>query len=755
MKYRGRTALFIAMAIYFLGVIGVTGCWLTFLQHDIIGAFDRRLLAGAEALPGLLPGDFHDRALNQTSIGPKEDQRNLDNLSTHARIGGFAYLYTYVMDNGQIYFTASSYTDDDVAKGKVSHYWTPYPEGDPAYFNAMNSTEPVFVTASDRWGSFRTVLIPKQSPAGKPYVIGADMDISEINKTLWKQVPWVVTAAFLLLLFAVPLAIVMRQTLAAINKNLQAQLDENKKVVQELHRATEKANVANQSKGRFLANISHELRTPLNGVTGMTDFLMDTHLDSTQREYAQGIQKCSQILLETIHHVLDIASIESGNMHLTHRIIEFRDWLDQHIEIFSLPLARQHINLAIVVNQDFPQYIKTDPDQLWHVLGNLIGNAIKFTPHGGVKVSIDWQNGDLFVQVEDSGIGIPPEKQHTVFDAFAQAEDSHTRRYEGTGLGLTLARDLCKLMGGRLWLEHSSVHGSLFCFCIPTERHEPDQDYCDPGHDGKKESLSTRKIAIFTDFVAIGRHIQSALQPDGYVVEQYDSLGNVSEQVLQQYHAIIVDSKLGLDSLFLSHNDPSGIRLPEYTLPIWLHWLGENLPEAMRPDTQRLIKPLTTKALKHVLESGRKTSPIKQNAAVGQASEDILSSALILIVEDNAVNQMIFKHMLAKIGIEADTSNNGLEAVLAVRKKSYDLVLMDIQMPEMDGLHATRIIKAEQGKNAPVIIGLSANATFDQIQEGKSAGMQEYLTKPVRQEVLHATLQRVLGKNSTPVLTRI
>lgn len=226
MRYKGRKALFFAVIIYLLGVVVVTGCWLTFLQHESLNAFDKRLLASAQSLPELLPKDFHDRTLNKDSIGPEEDQHNLDNLSTHARIGGFAYLYTYVMDEGQIYFTASSYTDDDVANNKVSRYWTPYPEGDQAYFDAIHSNVPVFVTASDRWGTFRTVLIRRQSPAGNPYVIGADIDISVIHETLWKQVPWVVAAAFLLLLFAVPIAITMRRTLVAINNDLEQRVIE-------------------------------------------------------------------------------------------------------------------------------------------------------------------------------------------------------------------------------------------------------------------------------------------------------------------------------------------------------------------------------------------------------------------------------------------------------------------------------------------------------------------------------------------------
>ncbi|OGR32679.1 MAG: hypothetical protein A3J80_06720 [Desulfobacula sp. RIFOXYB2_FULL_45_6] len=414
-----------------------------------------------------------------------------------------------------------------------------------------------------------------------------------------------------------------------------------------------------------------------------------------------------------------------------------------------MPLARQHIDLGIIVAPDFPQYIKTDPDQLWQILGNLIGNAIKYTRHGGVTVSINRRDKKLFIEVEDTGIGIPPEKQQTVFDAFAQVDDSHSRRNEGTGLGLTLARDLCALMGGRLWLEHSTAKGSLFCFCIPAEPDETQEAPPRLLNEKKKETqevLSIRKIAVLTDFDATARHIQSVLQPDGYVVEPFGSKDKVTEQILQQYHAVFIDSNPGIDSLMPFHNDPPEIRLSEHTLLIWLHWLGENIPKIIQPGMQRLIKPITTKALKQVLASGSPTSCIDQKAEVMPASEHIPSTAAILIVEDNATNRMIVQRMLAKSGIIADTANNGLEAVLAVRQKRYDLVLMDVQMPEMDGLEATRIIRTEHGNGGPVIIGLSANATLDQIEEAKSAGMQEYLTKPIQRVKLHSVLHQFLSE---------
>jgi len=238
------------------------------------------------------------------------------------------------------------------------------------------------------------------------------------------------------------------------------------------------------------------------------------------------------------------------------------------------------------------------------------------------------------------------------------------------------------------------------------------------------------------------------LQQDGYVVEEYGLLDKLSEQLLQQYHAIIVDSNLGIDALRLFHSDQSGKKLPEHTLLILLHWLGEKVPGTIGPGMHRLIKPLTTRALKQVLALSSETSLTGQDIKVSQTLENLPSSALILIVEDNAVNRMIVQRMLAKVGVITDTANNGLEAVLAVQQKRYDLVLMDVQMPEMDGLQATRIIITEQGKNAPVIIGLSAHATLDQIEEGKSAGMQEYLTKPIQPDLLYTTLQRFLAKES-------
>lgn len=739
MVYRGRKQLLIAGAIYVLGVVIVTAIWIRFLQFDTLRAIDDRLRTAAREMPSLLADDFHDRATSANSISREEDLSNLDILSSHARLGGFAYLYTYILKNDQIFFTSSSFDDEDIQEGTVSYYWTPYPEGDQAYFDALNASEPVFVTASDRWGTFRTILVPSHAKNGQKYVVGIDMDISEIESAMWRQIPWIIGAAFLLLAFAGPIALNMRRTLEKINLDLrqlntalELDLAERERVEHELRAATEKANVANESKSRFLANMSHEMRTPLNGVTGMTDLLLDTPLEPTQREYAQRIQQCSQALLETIHHVLDVASIESGHARFQYRSIDLRDWIDQHSSVFSLPLARQQIDLAFEVANRVPAAVQIDPERLWQILGNLIGNAIKYTERGGVHVFIDWHDHALHIRVEDTGIGIPTEQQGMIFDAFAQADTSRTRRYEGSGLGLTLARDLCRLMGGKLWLERSTPLGSLFCFRVPAGA-----DEAAPTHFSVKPS---KRITVVTDFIATVQHMEFVLNPLGISVHRLNDIDALLKESLDgKSQALIIDSKYGSEALAMAAN-----RIPKEVILIWMQWLGESVPETSRSDVRRLSKPLTSQALKLALSALLPHSQ-QQEVIEGTVNNSQLTSAKVLVVEDNEVNQMIIMRMLALAGMHAEAVNNGLDAVLAVREQNFDLVLMDIQMPQLDGLQATQMILAEKGEDAPIIVGLSAHATLDQIEEARAAGMQEYLTKPIRRDTLLSTLQKVLS----------
>ncbi|QGX40814.1 ATP-binding protein [Permianibacter aggregans] len=738
MAYRGRKQLLTAGIIYLLGVILVTVIWLRFLQKNTLDTIDQRLLNAAAEVADVLPADFHDRATSAASVTRDEDKRNLEALSSHARLAGFAYLYTYVLKNNLIYFTASSYDDDDVESGTVSYYWTPYPEAHQGFFDAYHDNKITYATYTDRWGTFRTVLLPRTSPGGQRYVVGADIDISEIDDALWSQVPWVVGAALLLLAFAVPMAFTMRRTLEKINADLrqlnqalESDLAERERVEHELRTATEKANVANESKSRFLANMSHEMRTPLNGISGMTELLLDTPLGETQREYAERIQQCSQALLETIHHVLDVASIESGHARFQYRSIDIREWLDEHLSVFALTIARQQIDLAVEVSVRTPRLIQMDPERLWQVLGNLIGNAIKYTERGGVHVHLDWHDHQLFVEVEDSGIGIPLEHQESIFDAFAQADTSATRRHEGSGLGLTLARDLCRLMGGKLWLERSTPLGSLFSFKLPA---------------GAEDSLSTvfmptprMRIAVVSDFVPYVQQMHYQLGPHGISLlrlNDVNALLNFEPDAGTK--AIIIDSKFGGEALTLCRQKAGA----DLTL-IWLHWIGEETPELASEPLRRLCKPLSAQNLKQVLAEflPAGAAPISE-----EESHKMPVAARILVAEDNLVNQTIIMRMLALAGMQADAVDNGLAAVFAVREKRYDVVLMDIQMPELDGLQATQMILAEKGRDAPLIIGLSAHATLDQIDDARRAGMQEYLTKPVRRETLIATLRRVLER---------
>ncbi|UZE96013.1 histidine kinase dimerization/phospho-acceptor domain-containing protein [Alkalimarinus alittae] len=275
MKVRVRKFA-IALITYFLGVVVIasTSYWLE--RQRYMEEIDARLFAAASNIPSILPANFHDIARTPEAISKEQDQHNLELMSQHTRTGNLTYLYSYVMVDGMIHFTTCNYTKKDIKKNQIVTYWTAYPEGSIEYFDAMTATEPVYVTAGDRWGLFRTILIPLKSPGGQPYVAAADIDITVIEESLMNKVLSIVGISLVLFLLAIPLVLAYRQTyaemnrkLVGLNNQLQSDINQAMKLEAELKEATQKANTANKIKSQFLANMSHELRTPINGVIGM------------------------------------------------------------------------------------------------------------------------------------------------------------------------------------------------------------------------------------------------------------------------------------------------------------------------------------------------------------------------------------------------------------------------------------------------------------------------------------------------------
>ena len=583
---------FISMIIYTVGVviIATASYWLERQRYMV--DIDARLLAAASNIPSILPAHYHDIARTQGAVSEEQDKDHLELMSQHARTGDLTYLYSYVMNEGMIYFTSCNYTQEDVDKDQVVTYWTSYPEGAQEYFNAMTATEPVYVTAGDRWGLFRTILIPMKSPGGQPYVAAADMDITVVQASLLSRVYSVVGISFFILLLAIPLVIAYRRTysemngeLLELNRQLQADIDQALLLEAELKEATQKANAANATKSRFLANMSHELRTPINGVLGMNDLLLDSTLSDDQREYVQLGNQSAYVLLDTINQILDLASIEAGGLALQNERVEALRFLSDIAQLFSSQVADKRLELIMNLDRSIPAEIQMDGVRFRQVLINLISNAIKFTDQGSVSVSVHWQNGILYGQVEDSGIGIPVDAQFRIFETFQQVDNSSTRRHSGTGLGLPISRQICRLMQGDLSLERSGKQGSVFAFSVAAPA-------CSDTLIEQKTIPDSVVALALTESEVLGAWLKSELQSCEAVCRLVGSADEAIDS-LDNANLLIVDASLGVAVLRQLSEviDHASQKL------VWIAWIGQHLPESLSGKITVLYKPLTRNKL--------------------------------------------------------------------------------------------------------------------------------------------------------------
>jgi len=717
---------FIAMLIYILGVAAIATISYWVEQQRYMLDIDARLLAAASNLPSILPTGFHDHARTKSAVSSDQDKYNLELLTQHARTGDLTYLYSYVMDDeGMIYFTSCNYTQDDIEKDQVVTYWTSYPEGAQEYFDAMTATEPVYVTAGDRWGLFRTILIPMKSPGGLPYVAAADMDITVIEQSLLYRVWFVIGICLLMFLLATPFVIVYRLTysemnseLLKLNRQLKEDIDQAMRLEAELKRATQEANVANDIKSQFLANMSHELRTPLNGVMGMNDLLLDTPLSDEQHEYAQLSHQSARVLLDTVNQILDLARIEARGLNLKPELIETQAFFDDIALLFAPQLAEKHLDLVITLESTFPASFQVDPVRLRQVLINLIANAVKFTEVGGVHVKLSWKDEVLSGVVTDSGSGIPDEAQSRIFDTFQQVDNSASRHYSGTGLGLPISLQICQAMQGDLVLTTSNPNGSVFTFYVVALA-APDTSLVSIKPRSRVKALA---LAL-TDSDLLGEWLLSEFHSSNSVCKVAKSIGEGLIDI-QSFNLIVLDSKLGLDVL----KQLSGLVDLSHQRLVWLAWSGEHLPKGISDKVEVLYKPLTRSRLVTLSRSNElQSKPILAQSTF---------SGRVLLVDDHSTNLLAMSEQLKHTGLVVDHASNGFQALNRCLEHQYDLVLMDVQMPKMDGLEATRQIRFQLAQKAPPIIGVSAHVMEEDFARAREAGMADYLTKPISKDML-------------------
>ncbi len=527
----------------------------------------------------------------------------------------------------------------------------------------------------------------------------------------------------------------INEELQVINEELQAEISEHLRTEGELRIAKKAAESAANVKAAFIANMSHELRTPMNAIIGMTSLLLDEPLTGEQRDFVDTIRDSGEAMIALINDVLDFSRMEKEKVELELQSFDLRACVEEALDLVAPAAGKKGLDLAYSFKRGMPESIVGDPARLRQVLGILLSNAVKFTDEGEVVLMVDSHDNEIHFAVKDTGIGIPEDKMNLLFQSFSQVDSSLSRNYEGTGLGLAISKKLVELMGGRIWADSTPGKGSTFHFTIKAEEApgipKPYLDRVQPG-------LAGKRVLIIMECKASRRIL-------GYLAHYWGMMPMVTTS-----SAVALGGFWNEDSFDI-------VIVSSLDLARKIHKTRKDLPVVLLTQVGQksnvdfaatLTKPVKPAQLYDMLMSVFTAQSAKDQDT--SAEEKTKYRPLrILLAEDNISNQKVTVQMLKKLGYSADVAANGLEVLEALKRQHYDVVLMDIRMPKMDGLEAARAIRQSiPAKEQPKIVAITAYALEGDREKCLDAGMDDYIPKPVPIEKLKSILDQ-FGKISS------
>ncbi|MET0094943.1 MAG: response regulator, partial [Sedimenticola sp.] len=541
------------------------------------------------------------------------------------------------------------------------------------------------------------------------------------------------------------------------NRSMAREIAQRREVEAQLHRANERAEAANRAKSSFLATMSHEIRTPMNAILGMSHLALRTGLQPKQQDYVEKIQSSANSLLRIINDILDFSKIEAGKLEMESVEFHLDDVLSNITNLVAPGAYEKGLELVFTISPEVPQELVGDPLRLGQVIQNLTANAVKFTEQGEVVISVDMlMKEDEWVQlkfsVRDSGIGLTEEQRTRLFETFAQADDSTTRKYGGTGLGLAICKRLVSMMKGEIWVESEPGVGSDFQFTARFGRHSTERRHF---HLPSIRLKGLRVLAV-DDNAAVQEVLRETLKGFSFrptVVGSGDAAleeVRAAEMEGDPYALVLMDWRLpGEDGIAVSKRMQKGLGLHHVPPIVMLTAFGR---EEVRQQAEAahldafLIKPVSPSVLFNtILDVLGEVTPESDTGKGGEddaGSRQALQGARVLLVEDNEINAQVAEEMLAQAGVEVTVAMDGRQGVDQVGRQRFDGVLMDVEMPVMDGYEATRIIRSDPEYATLPIIAMTANAMPSDRDRCIEAGMNDFVSKPFDPPQLLATLAR-------------